>query len=33
MIMKKKLFIAWLAVIIGSFASFYSIIQIILMNL
>lgn len=27
--MKKKLFIAWLAVIIGSFASLYSLIQII----
>ena len=31
--MKKKLFIAWLAVIVGSIASVYSIIQIILMNL
>ena len=31
--MKKKLFIAWLAVIVGSFISVYSIIQIILVNL
>ena len=28
--MKKKLFIAWLAVIVGSFVSVYSIIQIII---
>ena len=30
---KKKLLIAWIAVIIGSFVSVYSIIQIILANL